>query len=112
VPVQLPTPNPPVRYGAWSGPGLLSAIVASAGAGAASVLVWALPPPLVLPAVGVLAIIAAIAVAAIAWLTAQRMTASVSYWDIAGALTVIGIFASLLSDPELALPLLESQRTE
>ena len=68
--------------------------------------------PLVLPAVGVLAIIAAIAVAAIAWLTAQRLTATVNYWDIAGALTFVGIFAALLSDPELALPLLESQRTE
>ena len=112
MPTQLPTPNPPIRTGAWTGPGVLSAIVALAGTAASCTLVWALPPPLVLPAVGVLAIVAATAVAAIAWLTAQRMSATVNYWDIAGALTFIGIFAALLSDPELALPLFESQPTE
>ncbi len=109
MPTRLPIPNPPERYGAWNGPGLLAAGVAFAGAAATCILIWALPPPLVLPAVGVLAIAGAIAVA---WLTAQRMTATVDYWDIAGALTFVGIFAALLSDPELALPLLKSQRTE
>ena len=112
MPTQLPTPNSPIRYGAWNGPRLLTAVVASVGAAATCFLVWALPPPLVLPSIGVLAIAAAIAVAGIAWLTTQHVTASISYWDIAGALTFIGIFATLLSEPELALPLLESQRTE
>jgi hypothetical protein len=101
-----------MRAGAWSGPSVLAAVVALTGTAATCTLVWALPPPLVLPTVGVLAIVAATAVAAIAWLTAQRVTAAVNYWDIAGALTFIGIFATLLSEPELALPLLESQRTE
>ena len=112
MPIQLPTPNPPLRYGAWNGPKLLSAIFAFAGTAAACILIWAMPPPLVLPAVGVLATVTAIAVAGGAWLTAQRVTTTVNYWDIAGALTFIGVFATLLSEPELALPLLESQRTE
>ena len=109
MPIQLPTPH--IRY-EWTGPKLLAATVAVAGVAAMSVLVWTLPSPLVLPAVGVLAITAALLVAAVAWLTAQRMTATVGYWDIVGALTFVGIAAALLSDPELALPLLEQQRTE
>jgi hypothetical protein len=40
------------------------------------------------------------------------MATALTYWDIAGALTVVGIFAALLSEPELALPLLEDQRTK
>jgi hypothetical protein len=112
VPIELPTPNPHMRYGAWTGPRLLAVTVALTGAAATSVMIWTLPSPLVLPAVGVLAIAAAIAVALVAWLTAQRMTAAVGYWDIVGALTFVGIAAVLLSDPELAIPLLEQQRTE
>lgn len=112
MPTQLPTPNSPVRYGAWNGPRLLTAVVASAGAATTCFFVWALPPPLVLPSIGVLAIATAIAIAGAAWLTTQRKTATVNYWDIAGALTFIGIFAALLSDPELVLALLESQPNE
>ena len=109
MPIQLPTPKPQVRFGGWSGPTLAATAVALAGA---SALVWTLPAPLVLPAIGVLATLAAAAMALVAWLTAQQMTTALTYWDIAGALTVVGIFAALLSEPELALPLLEDQRTK
>jgi hypothetical protein len=112
VPIQLPTPKPHVRFGGWSGPTLAATAVAFAGASAAGTLVWTLPAPLVLPAIGVLATLAAAAMALVAWLTAQQMTTALTYWDIAGALTVVGIFAALLSEPELALPLLEDQRTK
>lgn len=112
MPIQLPTPNPRAQSGDWNGPMLLAAVVAGVGTAAAGALVWTLPPPLVLPAVATLAIVAATLVAAIAWVTAQRASTPLTYWDVAGALTFVGVFAALLSDPELALPLLETQRTE
>jgi hypothetical protein len=67
----------------------------------------------VLPIVSVMAVVAAGTTAVLAWLTAQRLIATgVTYWDITGALTFIGIFAALLSDAGQVLPLLESQRSE
>lgn len=113
MPVQFHAPNPPVQYSEWKGPKLAAAIIAVAGALATSAVAWTAPSPLVLPIVSVMAVVAASATAALAWLTAQRLiAASVSYWDIAGALTFIGIFAALLSDAGQVLPLLESQRSE
>jgi len=112
VPIQLPTPKPQVRLRGWSGPTLAAIAVAFAGASAACTLVWTLPAPLVLPAVGVLATLAAAAMAMMAWLTVQPTALALTYWDVVGALTLVGIFATLLSEPELALPLLENQRTE
>jgi hypothetical protein len=112
VPIQLPTPKPHVRFGGWSGPTLTAATVALAGASTTCTLVWTLPAPLVLPALGVLATLAAALIALIAWVSAERMGGALTYWDVVGALTFVGIFASLLSEPELALLLLENQRTD
>lgn len=111
MPIQLPTPNPHIRDGGWTGPKLLAAAVALAGVVATIVFAWMLPAALVLPALGALAIGTATVLALIAWVTAQRMTATISYWDIVGALTFVGIFAALLSEAELALPLLESRQS-
>jgi hypothetical protein len=112
VPIQLPTPKSDIRLRGWNGPTLAAATVVFAGASASCALVWTLPAPLVLPAIGVLATLAAVIVALIAWLTAQQVSGSLTYWDVVGALTVVGVFATLLSEPELVLPLLENQRTE
>lgn len=113
VPIQLHSPNPPVRYNEWKGPKLAAAIVAIAGVLATGAVAWTAPSPLVLPILSVMAIVTAGAAAAIAWMTAQRLAAtSITYWDIAGALTFIGIFAALLSDAGQALPLLETQQSK
>jgi hypothetical protein len=70
-----------------------------------------LPQPLVLPALSLLLIMVACAVALIAWLSAARSHQSgVTYWDIAGFLTFAGICAALLSEPGQVLPLLEGRR--
>jgi hypothetical protein len=111
LPIQLPTPKPRVGFRDWNGPTLAAATVLLAGACAAPALIVTLPSPLVLPMVGVLATLAAAVIALVAWLTAQRITAALTYWDLAGALTLVGIVATLLSEPELALPLFENQRT-
>jgi hypothetical protein len=86
--------------------------VSLAGGGAICALAWTLPLPLVLPAIGVLATLAAVIVGFVAWFATQHHKAFLTYWDVAGALTLIGVFAALLSEPELALPLLDNQRTE
>lgn len=113
MPIQLQSPNPPVRYNEWKGPKLVAAIVAIAGMLASGAVAWTAPSPLVLPIVSVMAVCAAGAAAVMAWMTAQRLAAtSITYWDIAGALTFIGIFAALLSDAGQVLPLLETQRSE
>lgn len=70
------------------------------------------PGPLVLPAIGVLATLAAAVVALTAWLATRQLPTALTYWDVAGALTFVGVVATLLSEPELALPLLDNQRTE
>ena len=112
MPIQLPTPKPHPRFRDWSGPTLTAMAVSLAGASALGTMAFTLPPPLVLPAIGVLATLAATAIALIAWTTARRMAATITYWDVAGALTLIGIVATLLSEPELVLPFFENQRTE
>jgi len=38
--------------------------------------------------------------------------ARITYWDIAGALTFIGIVAALLSDPDQVVPLMEARRSD
>lgn len=112
MPIQLPAPKPHSRFGDWSGPTLTATAVSLAGASAIGALALMLSPPLVLPVIGVLATLAAVVVALIAWATAQRMAAAITYWDVAGALTLIGIVATLLSEPELVLAFLDNQRTE
>jgi hypothetical protein len=112
VPIQLPTPKPRIRFRDWSGVALAALGVSFAGASTACTLIWTMPAPLVLPAIGVLATLAAAAVALIAWLKAQRAAANLTYWDIAGALTLVGVVATLLSQPELALPFFDNQPTD
>src|SRR5688572_4100750 len=110
MPVQIPVSNPSRRNDPWDGPKIALAALAGVGAAAFAVCAWILPAPLVLPAFSVLAIVLAGAAALMA-LAAQGRPAltRVTYWDIAGALTFIGICAALLSDPEQAIPLLESR---
>jgi hypothetical protein len=89
------------------------AAIAGLGAAAFAYASWILPTPLVLPATSIFAVAAASLVAAVAWAAAGLpATERVTYWDVAGALTFIGICAALLSDPEQVIPLLETRRTD
>ena len=70
-----------------------------------------LPGALILPALSVVTILAASIVAAVAWQRPRNpLSAGVTYWDVAGALTLIAICAALLSEPEAVLPILETRR--
>jgi hypothetical protein len=65
-----------------------------------------LPHGLVLPAVGVAALIAGAGVALFAWLFGSRRKPDrISAWDFAGALLFVGFAATVLSRPEQLMQL-------
>lgn len=96
---------------AINGPQTLALATLLAGFGAFGLLVLFLPPPLILPAISTLLLIAAGGIALIAWRRPSPHQSVLSYWDLAGAVTFIGIAAALMSEPDQALPLLEASRT-
>lgn len=72
-----------------------------------------LPRPLVLPILSLAALGIAAAVALFAWRRPiQRDAEHVTYWDVAGALTFLGVSAATLSEPEHFWPLIEQTRYE
>jgi hypothetical protein len=92
------------------GPQELAVATLVAGIGTFAVLLWLLPAPLILPAISVLLLAAACGIALLAWRRPRPHQSQLSYWDLAGAVTFIGIVAALLSEPDQALPLLESSQ--
>jgi hypothetical protein len=60
----------------------------------------AIPQQLVVPAVSTLLLLLAAAFAAFAWNAQKSDLADVTYWDVAGALTLIGICTSALIEPD------------
>jgi len=95
---------------AVGGPHVLAAATLAGGLATFAVLLWLLPAPLVLPAISALLLAAACAIVLIAWRRPRPHQSLLSYWDLAGAVTFIGIAAALLSEPDQALPLFEAGR--
>lgn len=127
MPVELSTPKPP-DFHERHGLTLILAVGLCAAATLASLFLLSLPATLALPAFSVICMAAAIFAALLAWLKPTRIAAGrlganrlnatrlnvtrLTAWDIVGALTLIGISAALLSDPEQAIPLLEARQTD
>lgn len=110
TPLSKQPPRPAAR---WDGPQALSVALLGLGSLALLFATWALPQPLVLPALSILLIAAAAATALVALRQPQEPSRErVTYWDVSGALTFIGICAALLSDSAQVLPLLETPRTD
>jgi hypothetical protein len=64
-------------------------------------LVWLVPPPLVLPALSIVSFTVAAIVALFAyWYGADRRARGITPWDVAGAFALIWIGAGMLSEPE------------
>lgn len=69
-------------------------------------LSWWLPPPLVMPAFGVVALLSANLWALIAWCCkAERDGPGITHWDAAGVLVLLGCAAMIFSDAEQTLKL-------
>jgi Flp pilus assembly protein TadB len=77
----------------------------------AGIAVRALHWDFVLPLVSSALFVFAAAVAVFGWRQRQTRQASLTYWDAAGALTLIGIFASAMIEPEQMLRILATERT-
>jgi hypothetical protein len=113
MPVRIPVSTPSRPSQRWDGPQVAVVVLSLAGAIAAALCLWTLPLPLILPALSVLIVFAAAGLALVAWMRPHRpASVRVTYWDIVGALTFIGICAALLSDPEQVVPLLEARRAQ
>lgn len=95
-------------WGYWLGPNalLVGAVVASAAVIGGHAIV--LPPLLVLPALSVTFIIAAVGLAAFAWLMrSERAGAGITCWDVSGALYFFSCCAAVLGEAEGLLALIE-----
>jgi hypothetical protein len=104
----MPATDPIRRQGAASGPAVGMALATGLLAATVVVSTWTVSPALTLPAVCLAALAAAGAVAAVAWNTQARDRGRPNYWDLAGALTFLGMCAAMLSEPDQLWPLLES----
>jgi membrane protease YdiL (CAAX protease family) len=97
----------PYRDSAASRPAQPSLILLTVVAAAPAILLAAvLPPALLLPSLSLAALALAALAAAIAWIVgASRRGDHVTLWDVAGAFTLIGCAAAMLSKPESILAL-------
>jgi len=78
-----------------------------AAAASGVLLVWLVPPPLVLPALGLVSFTAAVVLALFAYCSgADRHADGITLWDMAGAFALIWVAAGMLSEPEHIVQLL------
>ena len=89
------------------GPRLDLSVVLMAATASSVLLVWLVPPPLVLPALGLVSFTAAGVVALFAHYSgADRHADGITLWDVAGAFALIWVAAGMLSEPEHIVQLL------
>lgn len=93
----------------WHGLALALAGALAAGAAALIAALILLPPALVLPVTGFALVVAAATFALIAWASPEAGNRLV-FWDVAGAMTVLGLCAALIGEPEQAVALLDRDR--
>jgi hypothetical protein len=79
---------------------------------AALVLVGPLPNHLLMPAVATLLFVLAMVFALVAWVRCSTDEYDVTYWDVAGAVVLIGIGASVLIEPEQLAGFVARHQTE
>jgi len=85
---------------------LAGAVVLSAALIGGHALV--LSPELVMPALSGILVVAALGIAATAWLTrCEHRSPGITYWDVSGALYFFACCAGVLSEPEGVLALME-----
>jgi hypothetical protein len=114
----MPITNPS-RPLAWQtrartfGPHMLFGIAVAAAFAVLAGAVTALPSALVEPAAGTLLLVMAAAAALIGWLRGRDVDVTrVTYWDAAGALTLVGLAATALVDPEQLARVFEAPARE
>jgi hypothetical protein len=76
------------------------AFLATMASAAALILINPLPSHLLMPVITTLLFVLALVFALVAWVRCSTDEYGVTYWDVAGAVVLIGIGASVLIDPE------------
>ena len=95
------------------GPPLLFGLALAATAAAVAFAGRSLPQGILFPLTATLLFVLAAAMALIAWLYRNSNDQSrLTYWDVAGALTLIGIFAAAAVEPEQLVALVEGAHRE
>lgn len=112
MPTHLPVAQP--RQGPrFDGPAIATGVISLVAAACFASVAWSLPRPLLLPVMSTLLLVLAAGIALLAWSRPRPRTEhSITYWDLAGALTLFGIVAALLSDPANVIPILEARKAQ
>jgi hypothetical protein len=101
----------PIPSPRWHGLAIALSGAFAAGAAAFLAALVLLPAAMVFPVTGVALVFAAATFALIAWATPGDVGASrLVFWDMSGALAVIGLCAALFGEPEQAVALLDRDR--
>jgi putative Mn2+ efflux pump MntP len=94
------------------GPAVAFAAAVLIGFSALAAGMMAMPRDAILPALSVLFFLLAALMAFAGWGLGQtRSHRALSYWDVAGALTLFGICAGTLTEPDQLVRLIETQRS-
>jgi hypothetical protein len=89
-----------------------SAFLATTAATASLFLLNPLPEHLLMPAITTLLFVLALVFALVAWVRCSTDEYDVTYWDVAGAIVLIGIGASVLIEPEQLAGFVARQNTQ
>ncbi len=101
--------RPPARR--WHGLAIALGAAAAAAAAAFVTALVLLPAAMVFPVTGAALVFAAASFALIAWASpAEVGAARLVFWDVSGALAVIGLCAALFGEPGQAVALLDRDR--
>ena len=101
----------PIPSRRWHGLALALAGALAAAAAAFVAALFLLPPATVFPVTGSALVFAAASFALIAWASpAETGGSRLVFWDVSGALAVIGLCAALFGQPEQVVALLEPDR--
>ncbi|MEA3057896.1 MAG: hypothetical protein QOF34_711 [Sphingomonadales bacterium] len=94
----------------WHGFAIAMAGAVTAGVAALIAALVLLPPALVFPVTALALLVAAASFAFIAWISPPEVGSRLVFWDVAGAMTVLGLVAALFGEPEQAAALIETDR--
>lgn len=86
------------RHGSWNGPRV--AFLATVALTGAFIFTGLIPDNLLMPAIATLLFVLATVFALVAWIRCSTDEYEVTYWDVAGAVTLIGICTATLVEPD------------
>lgn len=84
-------------------------LMVAASAGVLGAVAWTAPPPIALPLLSAAFAVLAAAAALVAWSGREAAAASITYWDISGALCLFSASAAIMGEPEHLVAFLETR---